>query len=140
MKTEKNKNLLADRIKQLRFDRGISQKLLSQAIEISPQTLNDIEKKRANATIERAISMAQFFNVSLDYLVGLSDDPSVLQLSAFDNDPMMLLPSDEQELLLVYRSLSAADHKRLQELIKLLENVSKAYNFRYNISNESDNS
>lgn len=126
------KNLLSERLKKLRLEHNISQKLFSQAIDLSPQTLNDIEKGRANATLDRAISIAQFFNVSLDYLVGLSDDPTISQSEATASDPMLLLPADEQELIIAYRSLSASDHNSISKLLRSLENVSSAYNFRFN--------
>lgn len=127
-------NLLATRLTQLRLDHTISQKLLSTALGISPQTLNDIEKGRTNATLDRAISMAQFFNVSLDYLVGLSEDSTISQSPAWTNDPILLLPADEQDLLLSYRELTESDHKSISKLIKLMEDVSKSYNFRYNLN------
>ncbi len=129
-------NLFADRVKKLRLDTGLTQKMLSQMIGISPQTLNDIEKGRTNATLERATYIAQIFNVSLDYLVGLSEDSTISTLPAFSNDPLVMLPMDEQELLVAYRSLSVEDHLKLQEILKSLKAVCSAYNFRHNLNNE----
>jgi DNA-binding XRE family transcriptional regulator len=70
-----NNNMLSIRLKELRNSRNHSQKTLGEAIGLSMQTINDIEKGRSNTTLEKAIAIADYFDVSLDYLVGRSDDP-----------------------------------------------------------------
>ena len=70
-----NDNSFAVRLKGLRKANNLSQKSLGAAINLSMQTINDIEKGRSNTTLDRAIVIADFFDVSLDYLVGRSDDP-----------------------------------------------------------------
>lgn len=76
----KNINLFSEQVRNLRLAQNISQLELGQAIGISKQTVNDIERGRSNTTLERAISIANFFNVSLDYLTGRCNDPDVHNL------------------------------------------------------------
>ena len=70
-----NNNCFSVRLKELRTSQSLSQKSFGEAIGLSMQAVNDIENSRSNTTLERAIIIADFFNVSLDYLVGRSNDP-----------------------------------------------------------------
>jgi len=69
-------NLFSDKLKELRKTHNLSQVELGKAIGLSKQTINDIEHNRSKTTLDRAIVIADYFNVSLDYLVGRSDDPT----------------------------------------------------------------
>lgn len=71
-----NTNIFSENVKLLREQANLSQSELGSAIGISKQTVNDIEHGRSKTTLDRAISLADYFNVSLDYLVGRSDDPT----------------------------------------------------------------
>ncbi len=63
------------RLKQLRLSKNLSQQALGVVIGIKPQSVNDMEHGRIKTTIDRAIALARYFNVSIDYLVGESDNP-----------------------------------------------------------------
>ncbi len=71
-----NTNIFSENVKLLREQANLSQSELGSAIGISKQTVNDIEHGRSKTTLDRAIILADYFNVSLDYLVGRSDDPT----------------------------------------------------------------
>ncbi|MDD4566134.1 MAG: helix-turn-helix transcriptional regulator [Eubacteriales bacterium] len=66
---------LSQRLKELRQSHNISQKNLGSAVSLSMQAICDIEKGRRSTTADKLIIIADFFDVSLDYLVGRSDDP-----------------------------------------------------------------
>ena len=67
----------AMRLKELRLANGLSQKALGEIIGIKAQAINDMEHNRIKTTMDRAIALADYFNVSLDYLVGRSNDPAI---------------------------------------------------------------
>lgn len=69
-------NLFSARLKELRAAKNMTQGALGEAVGIKKQAINDMEHGRAKTTLDRAIALADFFNVSLDYLVGRSDDPA----------------------------------------------------------------
>ena len=71
-----NTNIFSENVKMLREQANLSQAELGATIGISKQTVNDIEHGRSKTTLDRAIILADYFNVSLDYLVGRSDDPT----------------------------------------------------------------
>ncbi len=53
-------------LKKLRQERGISQNTLAQALGITQQSVNKYE----NHKIEPEIAIAEYFGVTVDYLVG----------------------------------------------------------------------
>ena len=66
---------LAERLRELRAGRGLTQKEVYTAIGVSPIVYQRYEYGHYPA-FEKLISLADYFNVSLDYLVGRSDDPA----------------------------------------------------------------
>ncbi len=69
-------NIFGQRIFELRKSAGMTQKQLGESVGLSMQAINDIEKCRRQTTLPKSILFADFFDVSLDYLVGRSDDPA----------------------------------------------------------------
>lgn len=71
-----DKRDFGNRIKSLRQLKDVSQEELGRFLGLSKQTISGIETGYRATTIEVSIALADFFNVSLDYLVGRSDDPT----------------------------------------------------------------
>lgn len=61
------------RLKDLRIERGISQDELANVLGCSQSTINNYEKGKHEPDIDMLISMARFFKVSVDYLIGNSE-------------------------------------------------------------------
>ena len=59
-------------LKKLREDASISQKALADAIGVSQQSVNKYENHNIEPDIETLIRIADFFNTSVDYLIGHS--------------------------------------------------------------------
>lgn len=70
-----SKNTFSTRLKDLRLSQNLSQAALGEIIGIKAQAINDMEHGRIKTTLDRAIALADYFNVSLDYLCGRSDVP-----------------------------------------------------------------
>ena len=64
------KPFFSKRIFELRKQRGLSQKELGAAIGLSHKSISTIESGLTSTSIEKLILLAQFFNVSTDYLLG----------------------------------------------------------------------
>lgn len=69
-----NNDLFCQRLKELRQSKKINQTELGQEVGLSMQAVSDIENGRRTTTIDKIIAFADYFNVTLDYLVGRSDD------------------------------------------------------------------
>ena len=58
------------RIKDLREDRDMRQSDLAAAVGIDQRTISNYETGKTNPDSDALIRLANFFNVSIDYLVG----------------------------------------------------------------------
>lgn len=68
--------LINERIKLLRTQNGLTQKQLAEILKIQPNSVQRIEYGTARPSLDTLVTLADYFNVSLDYLVGRSDDPT----------------------------------------------------------------
>lgn len=64
------------RIRDLREDSDKKQIELAKYLNIDQSTYSDYETGKINISIEQLIKIADFYNVSLDYLVGRDDVPN----------------------------------------------------------------
>jgi len=67
----------ATRLKALRQSKGITQKQLGIEIGTSERGIQNYEMGVRKPTYDILIALADFFNISLDYLTGRSDNPEV---------------------------------------------------------------
>ena len=72
------KEIFAIRVKKLRKAHGEQQKELAEAIGATQATISDIENGRKATSFDRFAAIGQPYNVSADYLLGLSDEPRPL--------------------------------------------------------------
>lgn len=62
-----------ERLRALREDRDLTQAEVGKLINKSQQGYNHIEAGRAELKIEDLVTLCIFYNVSSDYVIGLSD-------------------------------------------------------------------
>ena len=62
------------RIRDLREDRDLTQGTLAEILGVRQTTYSKYELGRINVPIEMLIKIADFYGVTLDYLVGRSDE------------------------------------------------------------------
>lgn len=65
----------SERLKALRVQHGYSQGQVADSIGGTVAMISDMENGRRTTTIEKLDTLASFFHVSLDYLVGRTDNP-----------------------------------------------------------------
>ena len=61
------------RIRAIREDRDLTQKQIGEILHKSQQGYNHIEDGRAELKIDDLIRLCRFYNLSADYLIGLTD-------------------------------------------------------------------
>lgn len=64
------------RLKEIRKQRGITQLKLAMDLNISQNTVSQYETGIREADYATLIRLADYFNVSLDYLLERTDDPT----------------------------------------------------------------
>ena len=80
------------RIKDLRIDHDLSQQNIADILQISRQYYTRYECGQVEIPVRHLITLAKFYKVSLDYLVGLSDNSQKQESSSniSKNDIMFL--------------------------------------------------
>ena len=66
-------NLFANRLNELRLEKGLSQRQLAKATGFSQAAIARWEANLQLPNIDVAIQFAKFFNVTTDYLLGLEN-------------------------------------------------------------------
>lgn len=67
------------RLKELREKRGMSQVRLAIELGLNQNTISRYESGAREADYRTLIAIADYFDVSLDYLLGRTDDPMILK-------------------------------------------------------------
>lgn len=63
---------MLENLKKLREETGVTQKQLAETIGVSQQSINKYENHNIEPDIETLIRLADFFQTSVDYLIGHS--------------------------------------------------------------------
>lgn len=66
-------NKFGERLKELRLEKNLSQDKLAKAVGLTHTAIGLWEQGKRIPNLDAVISLAKFFNVSLDYLAGLED-------------------------------------------------------------------
>ena len=62
---------LSKKLRDLRLKRKLSQKELADALGISPSIISGYETDERVPSLERLLALADFYNCSVDYLLGI---------------------------------------------------------------------
>lgn len=62
-----------ERLKELRIEKEISQQELGKLLNVSKMAVSHWEKGHSEPSISQLIILSNFFQVSVDYLVGKTD-------------------------------------------------------------------
>ena len=62
------------RIRDLREDKDLSQSKIAQYLKIHQTTYSDYELGKLNIPIDVLIKLAKYYDTSIDYIVGLTDN------------------------------------------------------------------
>lgn len=63
------------RLKELRMGKNITLKQMAEELNMVQRNYQRYETGEVDPPLSKAIALADYFDVSLDYLVGRSDDP-----------------------------------------------------------------
>lgn len=103
------------RIRDLREDSDKTQREVAEYLGTPYQYYAVYEKGTSEISFERAIALAKYYNVSLDYIAGLTNNKKGLASSD--------LTAEQQELLKLASELSDKDKKKITEALKRFLNL-----------------
>ena len=106
-----------DKILSLLTEKGIQQKTFAENIGVTKHTITDWKNGRSKSYMKYIDKIADFFDVSADYLLEKTDDKSPLPKEAiniFDNVDMNAFSRQ------LYEQLTKEERKKVQEYILIL--------------------
>lgn len=68
--------MLGERLFDLRKDAGLTQDDLSAIINVNKHSISSYERDKSEPPDEIKIRIAKYFGVSMDYLLGMTDNPN----------------------------------------------------------------
>lgn len=90
-------NEIAERLKTLRKNVGLPQSKIAEILETTQTSVNRYENGQSAPPLKTLLWYADFFDVSMDYIFGRTDNP---QGKLYDNKPKVIeaLSKDNKEL------------------------------------------
>lgn len=117
---------IAERIKCLRKKAGLTQQELGDRFGVAKSTICQYENGNSTPNDDIKIAMANYFNVSMDYLMGKTDVPG------FDSRTPPVIAAKVTEsginMFHTYLDLSATDQAKVNDYVQMLSEWESAYN------------
>lgn len=117
---------IAERIKGLRKKAGLTQQELGDRFGVAKSTICQYENGNSTPNDDIKIAMANYFNVSMDYLMGKTDVPG------FDSRTPPVIAAKVTEsginMFHTYLDLSATDQAKVNDYVQMLSEWESAYN------------
>lgn len=114
--------MLSKILKQERTKKGLSQMAFAKLFGVSQQTIGSWETNRTSPDLESLSKLANFFNVSIDYLLGLTNIPETIDTYIAKQNNKQAIESqynaDEQNLIKKYRQLKAEDKQIIDTMLE----------------------
>ena len=96
-------------LKKLRTAKKISQQHLASILGISQQSINKYENHNVEPDVSILIAIAEYFDTTIDYLVGKNDNPDLLESDFSEH---------EKKLITQYRKLNDSEKVCVDTLIE----------------------
>ena len=79
------RSVFASRLSQLRRERAVSQKKAAEALGISQALLSHYEKGIRECGLDFVVRCSEYYNVTTDYLLGVSDSRNGIDVQSFES-------------------------------------------------------
>lgn len=112
---------MESRIKQLQEKRGLIQEILAAELGITQQMLSKYEKDVTLIKVDILKKIAAYFNVTTDYLLGVSDVKRDLQRQMKMNETL----DEFYDLVEVYKELDSYDKEMIWSIIQTIKKTSE---------------
>lgn len=96
-------------LKKLRKDKGLTQQELAQEMETTKLTISNWENEKHTIKVDKAQQLADYFGVSVGYLLGYSNNPK-----RYDDEIVM----EPEERLTVVHSRERYDKEKQERMFK----------------------
>ena len=110
---------MESRIKQLREKRGLIQEILAAELGITQQMLSKYERDITLIKVDILKKIATYFNVTTDYLLGVSDVKRDLQRQTKMNETL----DEYYDLIEIYKDLDSYDKEMIWSIMQTVKKV-----------------
>ncbi|QDI92004.1 helix-turn-helix transcriptional regulator [Salicibibacter cibarius] len=117
--------MLKDRLTQLRKANKKTQQDMAPILGITRPAYTAYERGTRNPDYDTLRKIAEYFDVTTDYLLGLTDDPNTQSLPAADNEEEKIFFSGG------YESLTAEEKEHLEEELQRFRKMKKRWEELY---------
>ena len=100
------------RLRELRCEKNISRQRFARELSISISTLSGYENGKRLPNLETLKTFASYFQVSVDYLIGFTDNPD-----PYPGEDTHLIRPEERRFVQGFRKLPPEDRRLFQELM-----------------------
>ena len=69
-------NIFGERLRSLRKEKNLVLADIAKLLNVSTTQAGDMENGKTGTSLQRLVILAEFFQVSTDYLLGITDDPT----------------------------------------------------------------
>ena len=117
----------AKRLRALRLSRGLTLQNVGDVVGSNRQSIGNLENSRASPSLAMAIAIANFFDVSVDYLVGRSDNPARTPANG-DGEPAETAPAqnaERQKMLGMIEALHEENADKVLSYIAFLSHIQR---------------
>lgn len=112
---------MESRIKELRENRRLIQAILASELNITQQSLSKYERDITTIKIDILKSIAEYFNVTTDYLLGVSDVKRDLQGQMKMNKDI----DEYYDLIEVYKGLDKYDKEMVWSILQAVKKTNE---------------
>lgn len=71
-----DKKIMGKRLFDAREAQGISRKEAAEKLQVTKTQISDIENGKSGTNLDRFYQLCEYYKVSADYLLGITDDPA----------------------------------------------------------------
>ncbi|MGM9524089.1 MAG: helix-turn-helix domain-containing protein [Faecousia sp.] len=103
---------MVEKLKLLRWEHGVSQREVAEAVGVSQQSINKYENHAVEPDIATLIALADYFHTSVDYLIGYTEIDRIIE-------PVSPGDLNEEEAVLIsqWRRLNEKERESLRMVI-----------------------
>lgn len=119
----------SQRLRKLRKKNNMTQKDLADHIGVDRATIAGYETKGKEPAYEKLEKLANFFNVSIDYLLGRSEESQSANeiKKAISDDPELVSAWEEiskrEDLQLLFKQTKDLDESSIKQVIRIIKAI-----------------
>jgi transcriptional regulator with XRE-family HTH domain len=114
---------IGERLRELRKEKRKTLRDINDGLGISYSNLAQIERGEHGCNAETLNILAQYFNVSMDYILGKTDNPKATIIQVADSDGS--ITSIEYELLDKVKGFTTDDMQKVFEYVDFIKSKSE---------------